>query len=198
MQKFLTFAKPWGRYSCVKLPFGLCSTPEVFQQILTKLLDGIDNVEASMDDILIHGSCKEELKKTTEIVIRRINQTGLTLKKKKRVFGVPKIKFLGHMLSANGVAIDPEKVGAIGQLRVPESKPELQRLLGMVTYLAKFIPNLSQITQPLRRLLEKDAEWIKQALSSPPVLRFYNVNEDVKLQCDASSYALGAAIFQAG
>lgn len=121
---------------------------------------------------------------------------------------MPKIKFLGHMLSAKGVEIDPEKVEAIGKLREPENKTELQRLLGMVTYLAKFIPNLSQITQPMRELLVQEAEWvwtphqkkafdeIKQALSSPSVLRFYNVNKNVTLQADASSYALGAAILQ--
>lgn len=101
-----------------------------------------------------------------------------------------------------------EKVKAIKQLRVPENKTELQRLLGMVTYLTKFIPNLSAITQPLRKLLEKDSEFIwtdhqtksfqkiKQALSSTPVLRYYNVKEDVTLQADASSYALGAALLQ--
>lgn len=208
-QKYLTFATPWGRYSCIKLPFGLCSAPEIFQQIMTKLLTGIEKAEASMDDILIYANDKTDLNKTTEAVIRRINDAGLTLNKDKCVFGAEKIKFLGHVLSASGVEIDPEKVEVIEKLREPENKPELQRLLGMVTYLAKFIPNLSEITQPLRQLLEKDAEWIwtpqqsqsvlrlKRALSSPPVLRFYNVNENVKLQCDASSYALGATLLQA-
>lgn len=52
-QKYLTFATPWGRYSCIKLPFGLCSAPEVFQQIMSQLLTGIEKAEASMDDILI-------------------------------------------------------------------------------------------------------------------------------------------------
>lgn len=108
------------------------------------------------------------------------------------------------MLNERGVEIDPEKVEAISKLREPENKTELQRLLGMVTYLAKFFPNLSQIIQPMRKLLEKESEWIwtpeqsksfkniKDVLSSPPVLRFNDVNMDVKLQADASSYALGA------
>lgn len=207
-QKFLTFATPWGRYSCTKLPFGLCSAPEIFQQIMTKLLTGIEKAEASMDDILIYAADKEELDKTTAEVMKRIKNAGLTLNKEKCEFHVSKIKFLGHMLSARGVEVDPEKVEAISKLREPDNKTELQRILGMVTYLAKFIPNLSQITQPMRKLLEKDAEWIwtphqsksfrdiKDALSTPPVLRFYDVNMDVKLQADASSYALGAAILQ--
>lgn len=208
-QKYLTFATPWGRYCCIKLPFGLCSAPEVFQQIMSKLLTGIQNAEASMDDILIFASTKEELQNTTQEVINRIKSAGLTLNKEKCEFEVAKIKFLGHLLSAQGVEIDNEKVEAIGRLRQPENKTELQRLLGMVTYLAKFIPNLSAITHPMRLLLEKDAEFIwtpqqsqafneiKNALSSTPVLRYYNVNEDVTLQADASSYALGAALLQA-
>lgn len=208
-QKFLTFATPWGRYSCVKLPFGLCSAPEVFQQIMSKLLTDINKAEASMDDILIYANDKAELDKTTAEVIKRIEDAGLTLNKDKCEFAVDKIRFLGHILSARGVEIDQEKVDAIDKLREPSNKVELQRLLGMVTYLAKFIPNLSEITQPLRKLLEKESDWvwtphqakaveqIKKALSSTPVLRFYNVNEDVKLQADASSYALGAALFQA-
>lgn len=159
-QKFLTFATPWGRYSCVKLPFGLCSAPEIFQQIMTKLLSGIEKAEASMDDILIYATDKKELDKTTEAVIKRIKEAGLTLNKEKCEFGLTKIKFLGHLLSERGVELDTEKVEAIKKLRIPENKTELQRLLGMVTYLGKFIPRLSAITQPLRKLLEKDSDWI--------------------------------------
>lgn len=209
-QKFLTFATPWGRYSCLKLPFGLCSAPEVFQQIMSNLLKDIEKAEASMDDILIYAATKAELDIITNKVIKRIKDAGLTLNKDKCEFGVPKIKFLGHLLSAQGVEIDPEKVTAINQLKDPENKAELQRLLGMVTYLAKFIPKLSEMTYPLRQLIEKDAEWlwtphqqqaveqIKHALSSAPVLKFYNVNKNVIIQCDASSYALGAVLIQDG
>lgn len=207
-QKYLTFATPWGRYSCLKLPFGLCSAPEIFQQIMSQLLSDINKAEASMDDILIYAEDINELRRIQETVIKRLADAGLTLNKEKCVFEVKKLKFLGHVISANGMELDPEKVQAIEKLKTPENKTELQRLLGMVTYLAKFIPNMSEITHPLRKLLEKDAEWlwtpeqaratdqIKTVLSSPPVLRFYNVNERVTLQVDASSYALGAAILQ--
>lgn len=142
-----------------------------------------------MDDILIYGSNKAELDRTTKEVIKRIKTAGLTLNKDKREFGKEKIKFLGHLLSSKGVEVDLEKVEAIKNLREPQNKTELQRLLGMVTYLAKFIPNLSDLTQPLRKLLEKNTEWfwtphqseavvrIKDALSSTPVLVYYDVNK---------------------
>lgn len=93
-QKFLTFATPWGRYSYIKLPMGLCSAPEVFQQIMTKLLSGIGKVEVSMDNILIYAVDRKELDTITEAVIQRIKDAGLTLNRDKCEFGVDKIKFL--------------------------------------------------------------------------------------------------------
>lgn len=207
-QKYLTFATPWGRYSCLKLPFGLCSAPEIFQQIMSHLLSGIDNADASMDDILIYAKDVNQLRKIQKQVIKRIEDSGLTLNKDKCEFEVAKLKFLGHVLSVKGMELDVEKVEAINKLKQPTNKTELQRFLGMVTYLQKFIPNMSDLTQPLRKLLEKETEWewtseqeqaivaLKKLLSSPPVLRYYNVNDDVTLQVDASSYALGAALLQ--
>lgn len=91
---------------------------------------------------------------------------------------------------------------------MPNNKTELQRFLGMVTYLSKFIPNMSKRTQPLRKLLEKGVAWdwqreqtkafefLKILLKSTPVLKFYDVNEDVTVQADASSNALGAVLLQ--
>ena len=90
----------------------------------------------------------------------------------------------------------------------PTSKEALQCFLGMLTYLAKFIPNLSQIAAPLRALLEKDAEWqwhpehlqsfsmLKHLASSAPVLAYFNPNQPVKLSVDASSKGLGAVLLQ--
>lgn len=109
-------------------------------------------------------------------------------------------------ISDTGLKADPDKIKAIQLLEVPQSKQQLQRLLGMVTYLNKFIPNLSMLTEPLRILLLKESEWvwsieqnsafdqIKRVLSEPPVLRFYDVNKDVKLSVDASSVAMGAVL----
>lgn len=95
-------------------------------------------------DILIFGANKAELQKTTAEVINCIKKAGLTMNKENCKFELPNIKLPKyHMLSAQGVKIDPEKVEAIGKLRAPEDKMELQRLLGMIMYLAKCILNLS-------------------------------------------------------
>lgn len=207
-QKLLTFATPWGRYSYRVLPFGLSSAPELFQQIMSDLLSDLDQVEVSMDDILIHAKTREHLKVIQDEVITRLRHSGLTLNDDKCEYGKERIKFLGHILTSMGLEADPEKVTAIDSLKMPTNKVELQRFLGMITYLAKFIPRMSTITQPLRKLLEKQVAWdwqwqqtkaftsLKELLKSTPVLKYYDVNEDVTIQADASSYALGAVLMQ--
>ena len=92
----------------------------------------------------------------------------------------------------------------------PENVAGIQRILGMSQYLSKFLPRLSDITKPLRDLTRQDAEWIwdepqqsaferlKQAVSATPVLRYYNLKEDVTIQCDVSQLGLSAALRQGG
>ena len=114
------------------------------------------------------------------------------------------------MWSEDGLKSDEEKVRAINEMPDPENKQELLRILGMINYLAQFIPNLSATTAPLRELLKKEADWswqpvhaaalkqLKRILCSKPVLTFFNTSEPVTVQCDASSYGLGACLLQGG
>jgi RNase H-like domain found in reverse transcriptase/Reverse transcriptase (RNA-dependent DNA polymerase)/Integrase zinc binding domain len=206
--KYFTFSTPWGRFSFLRLPFGVASAPEVFQQLMCNILRGCINTEPSMDDILIHANNQHDLERYTEAVLQRLNDVGLTLNREKCIFASEKLKFLGHIVSSEGLSMDPEKVAAIHQLETPKDKKQLQRLLGMVTYLGKFIKDLSQLTEKLRELTKNDVAWlwtsehddsvskIKEVLASPPVLRFYDVNLDVTLSVDASSKAVGGALLQ--
>lgn len=209
-RKYLTFATPFGRYCCNRLPFGISSAPEVFSERMNELLQGIANVECAMDDILIHAETSEQLEEQTKKVLERFHHAGLTLNKSKCVFQSKEVKFLGHILSEDGLKIDPEKVEAIQKLETPSDKKQLLRLLGMVTYLSKFVPNLSSLTEPMRRLLKSDVEWlwdtdqqealktIKNSLVTAPVLRYFDVRKHTTLSVDASSKAMGATILQEG
>ena len=117
---------------------------------------------------------------------------------------------MGNIVSESGLKPGIEKVCAITQLPLPQSKEELQRFLGMVNYLSQFIPNQSEITAPLQNLQKKDVMWIwsyehtqaverlKQILSSQPVLKFHDPTKPVKLQVDASKAGLGACVLQDG
>lgn len=205
---FLTFSTPWGRYQYLRLPFGISSAPEVFSEIMNATLEGIKNCEIAMDDIFLYAETMEHLESITKEVIDRLRTAGFTLNKEKCEYGKQRVKFLGHIFTAKGMEADNTKIQAIRELRTPTNVKELQRLLGMVNYLGKFIPNLSELTEPLRILLLKETAWhwdhdqqvafenVKKVLSSTPVLRYYNVNESVKLSVDASSKAIGACLMQ--
>ena len=92
-------------------------------------------------------------------MLDRCRERNLKLNREKCHFRVSEVRYVGHVLSADGVKPDPQKVEAINRMPVPVNREELQRFLGVVTYLSKFIPNMSQQSAPLRQLLQKDVEW---------------------------------------
>ena len=111
-------------------------------------------------------------------------------------------------MSADGIKLDPAKVDAIINMPLPKSKADLQRFMGMVNYIGKFLPNLSQITAPLRNMAKKDTLFdlrqpqinaihnLKQLITSPPCFKFYNPNLRTRLKPDASSEGLGVLLEQ--
>ena len=115
---------------------------------------------------------------------------------------------MGHLLTADGVVTDPNKVRALRDMPTPTDVKSLKRFLGMVTYLAKFLPHLSSVCEPLRRLELKNVEWcwlsvhyeavqsIKNLVCEAPV--FYDVNQEVTIESDASLSGLGASLLQEG
>lgn len=115
---------------------------------------------------------------------------------------------MGIVFTKEGLKADPTKTEAITKMPVPEDVPAIQQFLGMVNYLGKFIPKLSELAAPLRQLTHRDTAWswlpqhqqafdrLKSCLSSPPVLSYYDVRKPVTLTCDASRYGLGAACLQ--
>lgn len=157
---FTTFITPFGRYQFKRLPFGLTSAPEVFQRQISQLLEGLDGVICHFDDIIIYGKNMTEHNKRLEAVLIRLSKAGWSLNSEKCSFRQTKLKILGHIVSEEGIYPDPEKVKAIVDLPSPENTTELKRLLGMVNFVAKFIPNLSDIAYPLYELLRLDVHWI--------------------------------------
>eukprot|EP00112_Aurelia_sp_Birch-Aquarium-sp1_P025750 Seg874.6 transcript_id=Seg874.6/GoldUCD/mRNA.D3Y31 product="putative protein K02A2.6" protein_id=Seg874.6/GoldUCD/D3Y31 len=182
--RLLTFNTPFGRFSFQRLPFGIHSASEICQAKISEILEGIEGALNSQDDIIIWGSDKAELAARTTKVLDSIRSSGLKLNKEKCKFEAQTTTFLGHKISAHGVEADPAKITAILSMPEPTSKKELQRFLGMITYLGKFIPNLSDLTAPLRSLLEKDAIYsfdkpqkdaineLKEVITSNQILKF--------------------------
>ena len=209
-QKFCTFNTPLGRYSFTRLPYGLKSAGEVYQRSVSNMVQDIEGCEAIVDDILIWGKDIAEHDKRLKQVLDRIRGYGMKLNRSKCEFRRNSISYVGHVLTGQGVKPDPEKVRAVKEMPPPTNVKELQTLLGFVQYLAKFIANLSEITAPLRQLLEKDIQWhwdseqqsafelLKEKVSNAPVLRYYDPKKDLVMSVDASSKGLGSVILQEG
>ena len=206
--KLLTFNTPFGRHRFKRLPFGIHSAAEVFQKKISEIISDIDGAANDQDDIIVFGKDNEEHDEALQQVLDKVRESGLKLNKKKCIFRVTQTTFLGHLISADGIKPDPRKIEAILQMPTPANKTELQRFLGMINYLGKFLPNISKETAPLCQLLEKDVQWqfeqqheavvnrLKKMITSSPVLAYYESKLPIRLTTDASKAGLGAVLEQ--
>ena len=158
-KRMCTFNTPFGRYSMKRLPFGISSAPEVFQKKNSELFSDIEGVHVIFDDMIIAARNDEEHDKILHKVLTRARECGVKFNSKKIQFRVTQVKYLGHILSSDGIRPDAEKVNAIINMPSPADRKELQRFLGMITYLSKFVPDFSTHTDELRQLLKKDIAW---------------------------------------
>ena len=139
-----TFNSPFGRYRYLRLPFGLKSSQDEFQKKLDQSLEGLKGFVSIADDIVIHGSTREEHDQRLHELLSRAREKGIKFNKDKLEEGVTEVKYFGHLLTDKGLKPDPDKVRAVQSMKLPSVRSELETFLGMVTYLSKFAPNLSE------------------------------------------------------
>ena len=203
-----TFNTPLGRYRYSRLPYGIKSAPEVYHKKIREMFQGLEGVDTSMDDIIVYGKNHEEHDKSLIAVLDRVKENNLKLNKDKCKIGVKELIFLGDKLTSDGLKPDPAKVSAIINMPCPKCKGDVQRFLGMVQYLGKWVPELAQKTTPLRELLHKQNTWewtnrhdqafscIKEILTRQPVIAYYDPDKKIKISSDASKDGLGACLLQ--
>ena len=184
----------------MRVPFGLNCSQDVFQRKIDETFEGMTGVTAIVDDILVFGKTRAEHDQNLRKVLARAHERGIKLNADKLKIGVTEVRYFGNILTQNGLKIDDKKLSAIRQMDAPKGRSELETILGMVTYLTRFAPNLATLTAPLRNLLKKDLEFvwneshdeafqkIKDVLTDSPVLAYFNPKLDVTLQVDASKY----------
>ena len=205
---YTTFNSPFGRYRFKRLPFGIISAQDLFQQKMDELFEGMEGVTPLIDDVIIHGTTREEHDNHLRAALEKASEAKLKLNPDKLSIGVSQVEYFGHLITDEGLKPDPEKVKAIKNMPPPTNKKELQTVLGMITYLAKFAPQLSEVTKPMRDLLGEEIEFIwdsaqeaslnkvKSIITDQPVLAYFNPKKPITLQVDASKHGLGATLMQ--
>lgn len=204
------FITPDGHYEYLRMSFGLCNAPFIFQRMMCKIVNELEDGTAFpyLDDILIPSKTYEEgldkLEKTLDILLKY----GLTLQPTKCNFLSTQISYLGREISEQGVQPNKLKTEAILKLKPPTNKKELRQFCGLANYFRKFIINFAFIMQPITKLLKKHAIWmwsseqddafelIKSILADKPVLKIFDHKLPIQLHCDASSIGVGGILMQ--
>ena len=165
---------------------------------MSNILEGIDGVICHVDDVLVHGTTQAEHDARLRAVLERLQKAGVILNNKCE-FSKQSVKFLGHII---------EKTEEVRNFPRPEKVKDLQRFMGLVNQMGKFIPDLASHNEPLRQLLKKEnvGHWgqaqeqsfqrIKEELAAPTSLAHYNPKRPTILSTDATNLGLGAVLSQ--
>lgn len=159
-----------------------------------------------------YGKSKEEHDKNLHAMLQLSRERGVKLNPEKSTICATEVNYFGHRITKDGIKPDPAKIAAVRDMEPPKDKGELETILGMVNYLPKFAPMLSDINAPMRHLLKESSEFLWDAQHDEafkkmkelitrepgPVLAYYDPSKELRLQVDASKYGLGAVLLQEG
>lgn len=200
-----------GSFQYKRMPMGLCNSGST----LCELIDRLFGVEFEphafpyLDDFIVATEEFDCHISVLEKIAARLKSAGLTISPTKSKFCMQRLKFVGHIIDGEGIKPDMSKIQPIVEYPPPTSVKDVRRLLGMVGWYRRFIPNFSSITAPISELLKKNKlsfKWtdeaqnafvqVRSALTSEPVLTTPKYDLPFFIQTDASDIGLGAVLFQ--
>jgi hypothetical protein len=206
------FYTQYGSYEYTVMSFGLTNVPAYFMYLMNKVfmeyLDKFDVV--FIDDILIFSKMEEEHQKHLRLVLEKLRSNQLYAKFNKCEFWLTEVAFLGHVISAGGVSVDPGKVKDVLNWMPPTTASEIQSFLGLAGYYRRFRKDFFKIAKPMTKLLEKNKafEWtaecqasfeeLRKHLTSAPVLVLPDLIKKFNIYCDTSRRGLGCVLMQEG
>ena len=212
------FRVPWGLYEFLRLPQGLTNSPSTFQRVMELIFGDLNLTEVVLylDDVLVFSTTFAEHIDRLDKVFTRLEDNGLKLKGSKCKLFQTSVSHLGHVVSSQGISVDPDKVSRIQNWPTPTNAGQLRSFLGLASYYRRYVKNFSSIAAPLHALSVRSQEkagkahgpflWtseadeafkvLKQALCEAPVLAFPRFDRDFVLEVDASLRGLGACLSQ--
>ena len=207
-----SFVTRSGQYTWNRLPFGLRNSPITFQQTMNDVLRDLiaKSCIVYVDDIIVFSNTFDEHLQHLQEVFDRLRKANLTLKFSKCKFAVQRVKYLGHILSPEGVLPDPEKVKIIQDWQPPTNPKQVRQFLGLANYYRRFVEKYSSIAKPLQNLTKKDEPWnwtekcqkafniLRNSLINPPCLAYPDMERPFILTTDASGVAISYILSQIG
>jgi hypothetical protein len=210
-KKLCTLVFPFGKYEMQWLPMGLCNSPDIFQEKMSELFDGLEFVRTYIDDLLCltKGSFEDHLEKL-ERVLQRLRQAGLKVNGKKSFFAKTELEYLGYWITRDGIKPLPDKVKAILAIDAPKNRKELRSFIGIVNYYRDMWVRRSHVLAPLASLTSKKTKWVwgpqqevafqtaKKIIAREVMLAYPDFSKPFEIHTDASHYQLGSVISQDG
>eukprot|EP00253_Pinus_taeda_P015686 PITA_15686 len=207
-----SFRTRYGHYEFVVLPFGLTNAPATFMCLMNgvfhKFLDKF--VLIFIDDILIYSRSREEHEEHLRVVLQTLREHQLYAKFSKCDFFKEEIQYLGHVISKEGIAVDPEKIRTIMEWPVPKDVADIRSFMGLAGYYRRFVEGFSRVAYPITSLQKKGKifkwtaecqrsfEQLKHLLTTAPILSIADPNKDYVVCTDASKEGVGGVLMQEG
>ena len=214
-QEKTAFVTQKGKWIFKRLPFGIANAPFLFSRMMSLAFAHFgpkSGLLVYMDDLICCSSTWEGHMTLLENTFQALQAAGLTLKPTKVQFGPKEVKYLGHILSSDGIRIGRDRIKAIVDLPAPKNIKQLRSVLGMVNYVRKYLPDLAAITAPMVELTKKENTksvaklWgpehdeafakVKKLLTEAPVLHFPDFSKEFTIHVDASEAGAGAFLAQ--
>jgi hypothetical protein len=194
------------------MSFGLTNAPAHFMYLMNSVfMSELDKfIVVFIDDILIYSKSTEDHEEHLRVVLQWLRDHQLYAKFSKCEFWINEVPFLGHMISSEGIVVDPSKVRDILDWEPPKSIQQVRSFLGLPGYYRRFIPNFSKISKPITELLKKGTKYVwskecdeafqtlKKLLTTSPVLAQPDIAKLFDVYCDASGTGLGCVLMQEG
>ncbi|MCO5608596.1 hypothetical protein L7F22_062809 [Adiantum nelumboides] len=205
------FCTSFGLYEYLVMPFGLTNAPATFNRMMERIFRPHRNFTGVFfDDVIIYSKTIEEHKEHLKVIFQALRDNKLYVNQKKSEFFLQEIQYLGHIISKNGIRMDPAKLEVIKDWPTPRNLHEVRSFIGMCAYYRRFIEKFSLIAGPLHDLTKKNVKYVwtekrqqafdtlKQKLISQPVLALPDLSKPFEVQCDACGDCLGAVLLQEG
>lgn len=206
------FRTRYSHYEFLVMPFRLTNAPAAFMDLMNRIFQSyLDQfVVVFIDDILVYSKTEAEHDQHLRIVLQILREKQLYRKLSKYEFWLSEVVFLGHVVSADGIRVDPKKIKAIVQWKAPKNLSEVRSFLGLAGYYRRFVNGFSKIALPMTKLLQKNVHFIwddqcqkifetlKRMLTEAPVLTLPESGKDFVVYSDASLSGLGCVLMQDG